>query len=82
MIVCSSRQTFPRLWKSCSKRRVSSLFRPADPSFDEPGAGLDVVETDDTREETNAEVGVAEPAASRGDEQGGVRIWELRLADV
>lgn len=69
IIVCKSVQTFPRLSNSCSRRRKSSSLRDEDPGLLEFGFGLDAA----TREETNAEVGVAEPAASRGEEKGGVR---------
>lgn len=47
MIACRSIQTFPRLLKSCSKRRVSSLLIPEVPfvvePVPEPALALDLV---------------------------------------
>jgi hypothetical protein len=70
VIACSSMQTMPRLRKSCSNKYVSSSFRPDDSGvaelrsrFDDAAAAA--AETDDTRDETNADVGVTEPAMSR-----------------
>lgn len=73
-MVCKSVQTLPRLSKSWSRSRRSSLLRDEDPGVVAFGFGLDAA----TSEETNAEVGVVDPATSRGEEKGEVIFRELR----
>lgn len=83
-MACKSIHTSPRLWKSCSSSRSSSLFMPVF-SCSTFGNGLpDAARTVETRDEASA-VGVADPVVVESERGGGgskepVEVGMLPLA--